>query len=175
MDFVGTLRARRHAEPLEGLATPGLLDDWFTESGMLDLPPCATDAEVTVAVRLREAIHALVSARLDARPLPAEQLAEVNLHASGPPVTVRLGPEGVLRTGSVAQGLATLAREAALLLGGDDAELLRECARPDCAQVYLDRSRGRRREWCAMRTCGNRVKAANYRARRHPTRSRPAS
>ncbi|MGA4845178.1 CGNR zinc finger domain-containing protein [Streptomyces sp. G5(2025)] len=31
----------------------------------------------------------------------------------------------------------------------------------------FSQSTGRRREWCAMRTCGNRVKAASYRARQH--------
>jgi predicted RNA-binding Zn ribbon-like protein len=167
LDFVGTLRARRNAGPLEKLATPGLLDDWFLESEMLDLAPGANEADVTIAVQLREAIYDLVVARLDGVPLPVEAVAEVNMHASGLPVTLRLGPDGVMRTGSVAQGLAALAREAVQLLGGDEATLLRECARPECTQVYLDRSRGHRREWCAMRTCGNRVKAANYRARQH--------
>lgn len=167
LDFVGTLRARRNAAPLEKLATPGLLDDWFMESGMLDLPPGAREADVVIAVQLREAVYDLVAARLDGRSLPAESVAEVNLHASGLPVTLRLGPDGVMRSGSVAQGLADLARETVQLVGGDEAALLRECARPECTQVYLDRSRGHRREWCAMRTCGNRVKAANYRARQH--------
>lgn len=167
LDFVGTLRARRNAAPLEKLATPGLLDDWFVESGMMDLEPGASEADVAVAVELREAVYDLVAARLDGRPLPTEAVAEVNLHAAGLPVAVRLGPEGVIRTGPVAQGLASLAREAVQLVGGDEAALLRECARPECTQVYLDRSRGHRREWCAMKTCGNRVKAANYRARQH--------
>ncbi|MBB4981020.1 MULTISPECIES: CGNR zinc finger domain-containing protein [Streptomyces] len=167
LDFVGTLRARRNAEPLEKLATPGLLDDWFMESGMLDLVPGASEADVVIAVQLREAIYDLVAARLDGRALPVEAVAELNLQASGLPVTLRLGPEGVMKTGSVSQGLAALAREAVQLLGGDEAALLRECSRPECTQVYLDRSRGHRREWCAMRTCGNRVKAANYRARQH--------
>ncbi|MGW5780415.1 CGNR zinc finger domain-containing protein [Streptomyces sp. NPDC003863] len=171
LDFVGTLRARRNAEPLEKLATPGLLDDWFVESGMMDLEPGASEADVMVAVQLREAVYDLVAARLDGRPLPVEAMAEVNLHASGLPVTVRLGPDGVVRTGPVAQGLASLAREAVGLVGGDESALLRECARPECTQVYLDRSRGHRREWCAMKTCGNRVKAANYRARQQADQS----
>ncbi|MGI5425384.1 CGNR zinc finger domain-containing protein [Streptomyces sp. CA-179760] len=43
---------------------------------------------------------------------------------------------------------------------------LKECGRPGCTRVYLDRSRGGRRAWCGMEECGNRVKAAAYRARR---------
>lgn len=49
---------------------------------------------------------------------------------------------------------------------GPEADLLKECGRPECTQVCLDRSRGFRREWCAMATCGNRVKAAAYRSRK---------
>ncbi|QNS08099.1 CGNR zinc finger domain-containing protein [Streptomyces xanthii] len=166
LDFVGTLRARRDAAPLEKLATPGLLDDWFVESAMFDVPPGADALDLDTAIGLREAIHSLVVARLDGESMPPADIAEVNRHAAGLPVRVHLGPDGVRRTGTVSQGLSALAREAVELLGGDDAALLRECARPECTQVYLDRSRGRRREWCAMRTCGNRVKAAAYRARR---------
>ncbi|MGV9915435.1 CGNR zinc finger domain-containing protein [Streptomyces tendae] len=169
LDFVGTLRARRNAAPLEKLSSPRLLDDWFVESGLVDLAPGAREADVRIAVELREAVYEMVVARLEGRPLPVEAVAEVNLHASGMPVTVRLGPEGVTRVGSVAQGLAAVARQAVEVLGGDEGALLRECARPECTQVYLDRSRGHRREWCAMRTCGNRVKAAAYRARQHTT------
>ncbi|WP_324771357.1 CGNR zinc finger domain-containing protein, partial [Streptomyces kunmingensis] len=171
LDFVGTLRARRNDLPTEKLATPELLDDWFVESGMLDLAPGASEVDLSIAVDLRESIYDLVVARMDGRPLPADAVAELNLHASGMPVTLRLGPDGTTRTGSVPQGLAALAREAVEILGGPDGALLRECARPECTQTYLDRSRGHRREWCAMRTCGNRVKAATYRARQHSTQS----
>jgi predicted RNA-binding Zn ribbon-like protein len=71
----------------------------------------------------------------------------------------------VRTSGSVDNALATLARETVEIVGGEEAALLRECARPGCTQVYLDRSRGRRREWCAMKTCGNRVKASKFRER----------
>ncbi|MFD0412284.1 CGNR zinc finger domain-containing protein [Streptomyces sp. NPDC127108] len=167
LDFVGTLRARRNDEPMEKLATPELLDDWFVESGMLDLAPGASEVDLAIAIDLRESIYDLVAARLDGKPMPTKAVAELNLQASGLPVTLRLGPHGMTRTGSVSQGLAALAREMIVILGGDEETLLRECARPECTQVYLDRSRGRRREWCAMKTCGNRVKAAAYRARQH--------
>ena len=51
----------------------------------------------------------------------------------------------------------------ALVLG----ELLRvrRCAAPDCARVFLDATRNGARRWCDMATCGNRAKAARFRAR----------
>ncbi|MFJ4715963.1 CGNR zinc finger domain-containing protein [Streptomyces sp. NPDC088785] len=167
LDFVGTLRARRDDPPRERLTGPARLDAWFVESGLLDLAPGAGEVDLGLALDLREAIYSLVAARLHDGPPPPDAVAELNLHASGRPVTLRLGPDGATRTGSVAQGLATLARQSVEIVGGADGALLRECARPGCTQVYLDRSRGHRRDWCAMRTCGNRVKAAAYRARRN--------
>jgi len=44
-------------------------------------------------------------------------------------------------------------------------DLLKECGRPECTQVYVDSSRGFRREWCAMATCGNKMNAPAHRAR----------
>jgi predicted RNA-binding Zn ribbon-like protein len=164
LDFVGTLRARRNDEPREMLDGEPMLDAWFVESGLVDSPPGADEADLGDAVALREAIYELVSARRLGESLPVRALEIVNRRAGGMPIGVELG-DGVRRSGSIAQGLATLARETVEIVGGADAALLRECARPECTQVYLDRSRGHRREWCAMKTCGNRVKASNFRAR----------
>ncbi|WP_327365766.1 CGNR zinc finger domain-containing protein [Streptomyces sp. NBC_01217] len=172
LDFVGTLRARRNEAPREMLARPESLGDWFVESGMLDETPGVDEADLATALDLREAIYAVVASRLAGEPLPAAALAEVNRQAAGLPVRVQLGADGRRRrTGSVAQGLAVLARETVEILGGVEGALLRECSRPECTQVYFDRSRGPRREWCSMKTCGNRVKAAAYRARQRSTES----
>ncbi|GGZ30622.1 CGNR zinc finger domain-containing protein [Streptomyces olivaceoviridis] len=166
LDFVGTLQERRAPVPIERIGSPGLLDSWFVESGLLDERPASDRADLRAAVELREAIYLLVRARLIGTPLPAGAVTAVNRRAAGLPVALCLGPVGTSRSGTAAQALADLAREAVEIVAGPDAALLRECGHPDCTQVYLDRSRGRRREWCAMRTCGNRVKAAALRARR---------
>jgi predicted RNA-binding Zn ribbon-like protein len=166
LDFLGTLRARRNPVPTEKLATPELLDSWFVESGMIDEAPGATEVDLAVAVELREALYSLVEARLAGKAADdGGAVAVLNLHAAQAPVVVQLGPDGTRRSGTAAHGLAAVAREAVEILGGPDAALLRECGRPECTQVYLDRSRGHRREWCAMRTCGNRVKVSAYRSR----------
>lgn len=167
LDFLGTLRARRNPVPTEKLGTPELLDDWFVESGMLDEAPGADEADLAAAVELRESVYSLVEERLAGKAFDADAdaVAVLNRHAANPPAVVQLGAQGARHNGSAAQGLAAVAREVAEILGGPDAELLRECGRPECTQVYLDRSRGHRREWCAMRTCGNRVKVSAYRTR----------
>ncbi len=48
------------------------------------------------------------------------------------------------------------------LLTSSDAARIRECDAPDCNWLFLDHSRGGRRRWCDMGTCGNRAKARRY-------------
>lgn len=165
LDFVGTLRARRSDSPSEKLDSDASLTAWFVEAALVDESPDVLRGDLRAAIELREAIHALVNSRRQRKATPEDAAEIVNRFAEGAPLGVRLDG-GVRRSGTVAQGLSSLAREAIEIVGGEDAALLRECARPECTQVYLDRSRGRRREWCAMSTCGNRVKASNFRARR---------
>ncbi|MBV8999263.1 MAG: CGNR zinc finger domain-containing protein, partial [Solirubrobacterales bacterium] len=40
------------------------------------------------------------------------------------------------------------------------------CANPDCEWAFFDRSRNQQGSWCAMETCGNRLKNREFRARR---------
>lgn len=174
LDFVGTRRVRRDPEPLEKLGSPELLDAWFVESGLLDEEPRSTATDLEAAVQLREAIYSLVEARIGGTPATADAVAVVNRHASGAPELLQLASGRARRSGSAAQGLASVARQAVEIIGGADGALLRECGRPACTQVYVDRSRGHRREWCAMRTCGNRAKASAYRAR-HRGAGQPAN
>lgn len=166
LDFVGTLQERRTPAPIERIGSPALLDAWFVEAGLLDRRPGSDRSDLRAALQLREAIYVLLRARLTGRPRPVWAVIAVNRQAAGVPVVMRLDAAGTSRSGKAGQALTELAREAVEILAGTDASLLRECARLDCTHVYLDRSRGRRREWCAMRSCGNRVKAAALRARR---------
>ena len=165
------------------------LRDWFIESGLLtgatvSLQPShvvgkqsgqqaaktpqinVTEQDLSLAIELREAIYALVWARLHQAPLPADAMRAVNGFAAHAPLTSVLSQDGWFREGSARQALSTLAREAIELVGGEQADLLRECGRPVCTQVYLDHSRGQRREWCSMATCGSRMKAKAYRDRK---------
>lgn len=166
LDFVGTLRARRNETPSEALESAADLDAWLDESGIREIGPRADAADLAAAIELREAIYALCWSRLHDEPLPDAEIQVVNRVASRPPLTAVLAHDSWGRQGTPDQALADLARQAVEILGGEDRALLRECARPECTQIYLDHSRGHRREWCSMQTCGSRVKAAAYRARK---------
>ena len=53
-------------------------------------------------------------------------------------------------------------QSAAELVTSPDVTRIRECGAPDCNWLFLDHSRGGRRKWCDMSTCGNRAKARRY-------------
>ncbi|WP_273378547.1 CGNR zinc finger domain-containing protein [Actinopolymorpha pittospori] len=166
LDFVGTLQARRNPEPTEVLVSPRSLGAWFRESGLVDVEPRASAADLDAAITLREAIYALVLARMGKRGYDDDALALVNHAADAPPVIPRLAHDGRRAEATAPQAMSSVARDAIGILGGPQAAHLKECGRPECTQVYLDHSRSGRREWCAMATCGNRMKAAAYRARK---------
>lgn len=66
----------------------------------------------------------------------------------------------------MAAALATIARDAVLLLGGPAAGRIKECEHPDCSTLFVDETQASRRRWCSMERCGNQVKVAGYRRRR---------
>ncbi|MEU0835204.1 ABATE domain-containing protein [Streptomyces sp. NPDC005969] len=94
LDFVGTLQARRGQTPDERIGTPGRLDTWFVQSGLLDEEPGSDAADLRAALDLREAIYSLARSRIDGGPLPSWAVTVVNRQAAGSPVVTCLCPGG---------------------------------------------------------------------------------
>ncbi|MGH1561015.1 CGNR zinc finger domain-containing protein [Caulobacter segnis] len=101
------------------------------------------------------------------RPRPARDPARgLNAFAAQPAATPFLDAAGETRlTGGARALLASVAREAVLLLGGPDSAHIRRCQGPTCAILFLDTSRKGDRRWCSMSACGNRAKVAAFRGR----------
>jgi predicted RNA-binding Zn ribbon-like protein len=169
LDFLGTLKARRNDVPRETLSEPASLKSWLRESGVVDGDTECGPADLTAAVALREAIYSLVAARLFGNGYDDNAVDLLNDVARRPAAIPQLTATGRRTEATAEQALSSIARDAIAILGGSDADLLKECSRPECTQVYLDHSRGGRREWCAMETCGNKMKARAYRARKKAT------
>jgi predicted RNA-binding Zn ribbon-like protein len=139
--------------------------------GETDARRCA--AAFARALHLRETIRAMLDAMARKRSLRAGWVAEVNealAWGAGAPRLLRqdtgwrlgfspgpTGPLGVL--GPVARAIADLAAS------GRSVEI-GKCANPRCVLYFRDRSRTRRRRWCSMAVCGNRMKVAAH-FRRH--------
>ncbi|WP_327287142.1 CGNR zinc finger domain-containing protein [Streptomyces sp. NBC_01198] len=168
LDFAATLRARRSAR-FEMFVTPDRLDAWYLESGVVDAITPGGPGDVAQATAVREAVYRLVTARRLGQEYDPEALALVNDAARTPSAVPQLTAEGRWTQATPAEALSAVARRAVELLSGADVPLLKECGNPECTRVYIDRSRGTRRQWCGMESCGNRIKAAAYRARRKST------
>jgi predicted RNA-binding Zn ribbon-like protein len=50
------------------------------------------------------------------------------------------------------------------LLVDEDRGRIRKCGAADCDVYYVDASKGRRRQWCSMKGCGNREKQRRWRS-----------
>jgi len=170
LDYAGTLQNRRSV-PRDLISSAALLRDWWAAAGLVDSPPEVGEAEFARALAVREAVYRLALAAATGGERSQADIDLVNEAAAAPPVTALLTREGMRRTGPAEAVIASIARDAVDLLGGPDAARIRECEDPPCTRLFLDTSRAGSRRWCDMSGCGNRAKAAGFRARR--TAARP--
>ena len=169
LDLTGTVESRRdHQKDL--LDTPASLERWMGECQVLPDAANVDTRTFASALELREAAYRLARDRIEGRPFTHEHLQTLNAVASEPTPDIELTDSGVKLTGDAQSMLAYLARDAIALLADNDAQL-KECGRPECTRLYLDRSRGARRTWCGMKECGDRMKAAAYRSRKRASAS----
>ncbi len=166
LDFVATV-AERGTTDVEHLDTPADLADWVEQSGLLDQRPTVASTDLARAREVRDAMFRVIAARIDGVRPSASDRSLVNEVASHRGREVSLGSDGAVRwRGDLSAVLADLARDCLSLFGDADGADLRWCADQRCTRPFVDRSRGHRRRWCGMRGCGDRAKAAAYRARR---------
>ncbi|MDA3629273.1 CGNR zinc finger domain-containing protein [Saccharopolyspora sp. WRP15-2] len=164
LDLAATVGSRRDT-PDDALATPSDLERWVAECDELPDRVTADAAGFESALALREAIYQLALDRVLGRPFDQDSLEVVNNAAAEPPPAIELSDAGLHTSGDLPAVLSQIARSGIAALA-DPQACLKECGRADCTRIYLDRSRGARRTWCGMEECGNRVKAAAYRARK---------
>ncbi|HEU5027727.1 MAG TPA: CGNR zinc finger domain-containing protein [Spirillospora sp.] len=181
LDLAGTVQHRR-ADRHDLLTAPEHLARWSVAAGLVTDPPPVSDTDLAAAVDLREAIYRAATAVLHGEPPAAADRDLINRHAAAPPPVPRLTGDGAAhRDGDAGSVLAAAARAAVDLLAaatapadpdgdGDGVDagrgVLKECQADPCTRLYLDTSRRRTRRWCDMSQCGNRAKAAAFRARR---------
>jgi predicted RNA-binding Zn ribbon-like protein len=115
---------------------------------------------------LRAAVRELLAALAEDRTPDPAAVDAVNAaaraDAAAPQLTWAAGPRREWRStrpGSVEEAVATLARDAIDVAGGDLGRLVRPCEAHGCVRFYL-REHARRR-WCST-TCGDRVRAARH-------------
>ena len=166
IDFVNTADLEEHTDALQ---TPEALGSWLENRGLLsprDLP--VSERDRAAAVRLREALRALMLANNGAEP-DAGAEARVDAAARQGELGVALGADGCAhlqaRASGVAGALAAIVVPVAE--GGPDGSWRRvkACRADDCQWAFYDRSRNHSGVWCNMAVCGNREKVRAYRTR----------
>ena len=164
--------AGRAAE--ERLGSEERLITWLYGTGLVPADTAIRTESVwlTHFTALRDLLERVMSALLDRRPVPTADLALLNAAAlAAPPAPCAVVQEGALTRALAAPPdcaslLGAVARDAVELLTDPVARTqLRRCEGENCALIYLDTSRGRRRRWCSSEVCGNRERVARHRRR----------
>ncbi|RSM88630.1 hypothetical protein DMH04_08350 [Kibdelosporangium aridum] len=172
LDLTNTVFDRLHpAEDGELLAAPADVLTWCVSAGLVDevpsLPEASANGLVADVQAVREHVWAVFNAVARGEAVPTESFGALLERAgtgvrAGHVEQIDAGLDRVTADwtapGVIPAFLALLAVHAVFAL---PAERVRACGR--CGWLFLDSSRGGRRRWCSMSTCGNREKARRHR------------
>jgi predicted RNA-binding Zn ribbon-like protein len=181
LDLVNTLDERPSASPVEHLATYRDLVRFVELAGLVEPSIAARllrlDGRACARVlgrarKLREHLHDLLAAAHFGRPA-----RELDLKAISAAVQAAHAARGLVASpspGLVRQCWSSpLARDTPLhacslaierLLVDEDRHKIRKCGASDCDVYFVDTSKGRHRQWCSMKGCGNREKQRRWRS-----------
>jgi predicted RNA-binding Zn ribbon-like protein len=181
LDLVNTLDERPSPTPIENLATYPDLTSFAALARLIDRRTAARlqrlDSRsglpiVKRARKLREHLHDVLAAANSGRPArqsDLDALAAAILAAHAAQTLVPSPLSGLAsRRWSPALALEIPLHACSLaiecLLIDEDRKRIRKCSASDCDVYYLDTSKGRRRQWCSMKGCGNREKQRRWRS-----------
>lgn len=166
LNFVATL-GKRHGTPLERLPDADALARWIEEAQLsaAEGPVGTTVRDLTEARSLREALYRVLHTAMAGQEPDPSDVRQVNEAAARPDLAPQLGPRRWTARHPARAALATVARDAVLLVDSPLLDRVKECENPTCSLLFLDDSQARRRRWCSMDRCGNLAKVAGYRSR----------
>lgn len=192
LDFANTVTARDtsprdwldgYARLLEWAALANLID--ARTASRLSAAASASPREAAAALgrarKVREAVHDASVALIENQRPPAAALTELESAWKRAAARARLSPrDGRLQLEPEADGsgldlpLDLVIFAAVDLLGELDADRTRVCRGHDCGWLFIDTSKGGRRVWCDMATCGNTAKSERFlRAEKRGRRREP--
>lgn len=159
--------AHTGAPEAEQLLSPDDLGSWLA-ARFEHLSDETSERDLSDALGLRSAIGRIARSQVAGVEPQADDVDTVNLFAATPDIPPALdgghrqAGRSRVRTG---QALATIARDAVTLFGGNTEGRIRSCSADDCELVFYDESRTNNRRWCSMQRCGNRAKVRAFRAK----------
>lgn len=174
LDFANAVFNRRvPAQDNELLKSARDIGNWAMASGLANarqaeaVASIPDDAFVERVHAMREASAEVFGAIAAGKPIAMDALSFLFSGAAGGLVAGSIESNGVRPEftlvewrdpAAITAFLAVLSVEAFFTL---PRERLRSC--PRCGWLFLDTSRGGKRRWCSMRTCGNREKVSRHR------------
>jgi predicted RNA-binding Zn ribbon-like protein len=180
LDFVNTVTGR-NGRPRDWIPSFGALADWAAAARLLPKNQCESlkrrsrhDSEdaraaLMTARKLREVLYRVLMRSIDGGSGGKEDLQclhQMWCHALGRhslrSVRGSVQP-ALLRSSTDPEAIGSvLAVRAMDVLRDLPVTRLRQCAGPNCAWLFIDSSKGGRRRWCDMATCGNDAKARRH-------------
>jgi predicted RNA-binding Zn ribbon-like protein len=151
---------------VEELTDPAALDATLTRLGVLGPGEALGPAELHRALRVREALRALL---LGNNGLPVERSTLETLEEASRRGRLGVRFDAETRTalvpgaGGVDGALGRIVGVVHTAMADGTWPRLKACPRHICRWVFYDRSKNRSSRWCAMSVCGNRVKTTRYR------------
>jgi predicted RNA-binding Zn ribbon-like protein len=164
-DFVNSREIR---PVVEDLGTPERLADWLGARGLLEAGTRITKGELTEALRVREALRDVLSAKVGHDVDLAAATAEIDAAARRAGLELRFDPTCPRvepTVGGVRGAIGRILVEVYDEMVDGIWERMKACKADDCRWAFLDTSKNKSRAWCSMESCGNRAKANAYRQR----------
>jgi predicted RNA-binding Zn ribbon-like protein len=166
--FVNTLDVEGGAEQL---SSPAALADWLVDHGLGPAGALrASELDLDTALRLREALRAILLSHVDGAQVPTEAAIALDDMACRSRLRVRFDMQGGASLEPDAPGvdgaLGGLVAIVHRAIAQGTWERLKACREPTCAWAFYDHSKNHSGTWCDMGVCGNRAKARAYRERR---------
>ncbi|MDT0269060.1 CGNR zinc finger domain-containing protein [Streptomyces sp. DSM 44915] len=168
LDFANTVYRRWPETGADLFTDTDALAAWFARAGVLpdnSARARVTETTLTEARTLRALLWTVLDVHRDGRrPLPTDAFAGLLDTARHSVTDLTLRPDGSTSAHTPRGALAVVTLAGIMLVLNPPPRGVRACDR--CGWFFIDSSRGRRRRWCSMKTCGNQAKVARHRSAR---------
>lgn len=154
----------------EELGSAEALADWLRARGLVATQVRATNLDLENALRLREALRAILLAHNEGGPVPPDAANTIDETGRRARIVLRFDETASATLEPEAEGIdAGLGRLLSIVhqaITDGTWKRLKACRLHSCEWAFYDHTKNHSGAWCNMDVCGNRAKARAYRERR---------
>lgn len=161
LDFCNTVYRRLPEVGAELLDSPETYSRWLERVLLVPEGYAIDQSTLEQSIKLRSDLWLAFDSQINGETIKPEVLSNILQYANhGAGVRIDASGEAEpLNPAAVPSAIALLALQIILC---PPSPPVRACY--SCGWYFIDTSRGRRRRWCSMKTCGNQYKVAQFRA-----------